>query len=102
MLVRCGTSHRLPPAHFSGGLGIKRDSNCSATAATYTSSDTLALLREIIDQHVFAEMIGAGEQRAPSIDLRHLVHERAQTRRIVEHERVDRDPLARYPLHFLQ
>src|SRR5271155_6159849 len=36
-------------------------------------SDTLALLGEVVDQHVFAEMVRAGEQRAAAIDLRHLV-----------------------------
>src|SRR6266478_3390346 len=47
-------------------------------------------------------MVRTREQRTAAIDLRHLVNKSAQTRRIVEHESVDRDVLACDPFYFLQ
>src|ERR1700722_6389688 len=64
--------------------------------------DAFAFLRQIIDQHILAQMVGASVERASAIDLRHLLDESAEAWRVVEHKGVDRDPLARHPFNFLQ
>src|SRR5689334_11750810 len=74
----------------------------SLTAAGRRASDTLALVGEVIDQHVLAEMVGAGVERATAVDLRHLFDECAQARRVVEHEGVDDDAFAGDALDFLE
>src|SRR5262249_16848640 len=47
-------------------------------------------------------MVGSSIEGAAVVDLRHLFHESAEARRVVEHEGVDGDALARNSFHFLQ
>src|SRR5215471_20081526 len=62
----------------------------------------LFLLGQIVDQHVLAQMVWSGVERATVVDLRHLLHERAEAWRVIEHEGVDGDALAGAAFHFLQ
>src|SRR5690348_7806610 len=59
------------------------------------SSHPLALLREIVDQQVLAEAVGARVERAALVDARHPLDECPQARAVVEHERVDDDAAPR-------
>src|SRR6266403_6359565 len=59
-------------------------------------------MREIIDQEIFSEPIGAGVKSAASIDAGEIVDEAAQDRAVVEHESVDGNTFARDALDFFQ
>ena len=56
------------------------------------------LVREVIDEEIFAEAVGASVEGATSIDAGHLVDEAFENRAIVEHEGIDGDPFARAAL----
>src|SRR5437660_5077172 len=64
--------------------------------------DRAALVADVVDQDVLAQAIGAGEERAALVDAGQLLDELRQHPALLEHERVDRDPLARAALDFLQ
>src|SRR5262245_25905707 len=85
----------------------------TSTTACSSSNDTcadgasagaaaFALVVEEVDEHVVAEAVGVGEERAPTVDPHHLLDERAEVVTLVEHEGVDADAVARAPHHFLQ
>ena len=57
-------------------------------------------MREIIDQKIFSEPIGAGVKGATLIDAGEVVDEAAQNRAVVKHEGIDGDPLAGDPFDF--
>ena len=50
-------------------------------------------MRKVVDEEVFAEAVGAGVEGAAFVDAGHIVDEAAQNGAVVEHKRVDRDPL---------
>src|SRR5581483_7730624 len=64
--------------------------------------NALALLREVIDEEVLAEPVGARVERAALVDARHSLDEGPQARAVVEHERVDDDAPPGDPLDLLQ
>src|ERR1043166_3495040 len=59
-------------------------------------------MREIIDQEVFSEPIGAGVKSAAFIDTGEIVDESAQNRAVVQHESIDRDAFAGDTLRLFQ
>src|SRR5215510_11208063 len=61
-----------------------------------------ATVIEEVDEHVVAQRVGVGEERAPTVDTRHALDEVAQVVALVEHEGVDADAVARAPHHLLQ
>src|SRR5712691_11968561 len=61
-----------------------------------------ALRADEVHEHVLAEAIGRREESAAAIDAGHLLHEGGQGVALLEHERVDRDALARAALDFLE
>src|SRR5438445_1296020 len=64
--------------------------------------DRAALVADVVDQDVLAQAIGAGEERAALVDAGQLLDELRQHAALLEHERIDGDPLARAALDFLQ
>src|SRR5438309_5417729 len=64
--------------------------------------DRAALVADVVDQNVLAEAIGAREERAALVDAGQLLDELRQHPALLEHERVDGDPLARAALDLLQ
>src|SRR5580704_7492234 len=82
---------------FTGNSRTTRQNEKRPSSGQIRNRPALAalfLFREIIDQHVLAQMIGARVERAAAIDLGHLLHEGAQARRVIEHEGVDGNAFA--------
>src|SRR5215470_1126544 len=64
--------------------------------------DALALVGEIIDDDVVADLIGRGVEHAPGVEPRQLIDEAAAVEVGAEHEGVDLDAALRAAPHFLQ
>src|SRR5258708_5175615 len=95
MASRCRSFRR----RYCASIGV---SFTPSAATVVRASDLLSFVADVVDEEVLAQAIGTGVERAAAIDARHLLDERPQARAVVEHERVDRDPHARDPLHLLQ
>src|SRR5262245_52074186 len=67
-----------------------------------SAADEAAARADEVDDDVFAQLVRGGEERAAVVDLGHVLDEPDQPRALLEHERVDRDVLARAALDFLQ
>ena len=80
------------PEEQDGVLMLRLDAEVLGRAARL--SHALLFLREVVDEQVLAEPVGAGVERAALVDARHALDERAQARAVVEHEGVDRDARA--------
>src|SRR5262245_11230730 len=65
-------------------------------------SDTLAALREVIDEEVLAQPVRARVEGPALVDPRHPFDGGAEARAVVEHEGVDRDAAAGDALDLLQ
>src|SRR6185369_15216418 len=65
-------------------------------------SHALLFLREIIDEQVLPEPVGARVERPPLVDAGHAFDEGAEARAVVEHEGVDDDPAAGDALDLLE
>ena len=59
-------------------------------------------MRQIVDEHVLAEAVGAAVEGAAFVDAGEVVDEAAQHRAVVEHEGVDGDAFAGDPFGFFQ
>src|SRR3954454_6559387 len=62
---------------------------------TFSSGNELALVRDVIDQDVFAEAIRRGDEDAAGVDPRQVVDELHHVRRALEHEGVNGDAVTR-------
>src|SRR5437016_2607368 len=56
--------------------------------------DAAALVRDVVDKNVFAEMLGLNVEGPPIVYFRHLIDEVDEVMPTGEHEGVDRDALA--------
>ena len=59
-------------------------------------------MREVVDEQVLTQTIRSRVEGAASVDAGEIVDKAAQHRAVVEHEGVDRDPLAGYALGLFQ
>ena len=54
-------------------------------------SHPLPAVMDVVHQHVFSQVVGAGEEGAAPVDARHAVYEVHQLVGVLEHEGVDQD-----------
>ena len=59
-------------------------------------------MREIIDEQILAETVGAGVEGAAFVDAGQVVDEAAENRAVIEHEGIDGDAFAGQALGFFQ
>src|SRR5712691_8786634 len=68
----------------------------------WSAADEPAAGADEVDDDVLAQLLGGGEERTAVVDAGHVLDEAREVRAALQHERVDRDALARAALHFLQ
>ena len=58
-------------------------------------TDNAEVILEEVDEYIVAEGVGCGEESTSAVELHHPLDEVAQVVALVEHKRVDADPVPR-------
>src|SRR5713226_2688448 len=97
--LRSPAASAMPPQPPSA---VSFDPHHPISIPSSSGSDALALPRHVVDEQVLAEPVGPGVERPSPVDPCHALDEGAETRAVVEHERVDHDAATADALDLLQ